>query len=244
LFLSIQSVLERINCYEQTYSSSQCNRYARSRPRSGSVGFVAKSFCRTYRIDIGGGVIDTREGDDTITGTSKGGNARGISNSGGVIAGTGNDTITGTGEGEFVYRVQLPGIGILNSGTIIAGTENDTITGIGKGGGARGISNSGWISGEADNDTIAGIAKGGGAGGEATGISNSGGIGGGTGTDSISGTGTGELNIYGRGGDGTGISNTGRTYATVTKHWRGYAAPYTKELDQTHENIWSFQLLN
>ena len=28
------------------------------------------------------------------------------------------------------------------------------------------------------------------------------------------------------------------------KHWRGYAAPYTKELDQTHENIWSFQLLN
>jgi hypothetical protein len=160
-------------------------------------------------IDIGGGVIDTREGDDTITGTSKGGNARGISNSGGVIAGTGNDTITGTGEGEFVYRVQLPGIGILNSGTIIAGTGNDTIAGIGKGGGARGISNSGWISGEADNDTIAGIAKGGGAGGEATGISNNGGIGGGTGTDSISGTGTGELNIYGRGGDGTGISNTG-----------------------------------
>ncbi len=28
------------------------------------------------------------------------------------------------------------------------------------------------------------------------------------------------------------------------KHWRGYAVPCTKKLDQTHENIRSFQLLN
>jgi hypothetical protein len=161
-------------------------------------------------IEILGGIIDTREGDDTITGTATYGNPGiGISNSGAIILGTGNDTITGTGTGEFVYRGQLPGIGILNSGTIIAGTGNDTITGIGTGGGARGITNSGWISGEADDDAITGIGNGGGAGGEATGISNSGGIGGGTGADSITGTGTGNLNIYGRGGYGTGISNTG-----------------------------------
>jgi hypothetical protein len=161
-------------------------------------------------IEILGGVIDTRDGDDTITGTSNYGNPGiGISNSGDIIAGAGNDTITGKGTGTSVYRGALPGIGILNSDTIIAGTGIDSITGIGTGSSARGISNRGWISGEADDDAITGIGNGFGPGGEGTGISNSGGIGGGTGADSISGIGTGSLNIYGRGGYGTGISNTG-----------------------------------
>jgi hypothetical protein len=166
------------------------------------------------------GIIDTRGRNDTIIGEADMvvEIATGISNSGTIKTGSGDDTITGTGKGGGVVRYRFAGTGIFNSstGSISAGSGNDTITGIGDGGSdtddgkALGISNQGKISGDAGNDNIKGIGTGGMYGGDGIGILNSGHISGGTGNDAITGNGTGFHHIFGfTGGDGIGISNTG-----------------------------------
>ncbi|MBW4564645.1 MAG: hypothetical protein KME32_26675 [Mojavia pulchra JT2-VF2] len=174
------------------------------------------------------GIIDTRLGNDTITGEGQGfySSAIGISNDGTIKTGLGNDTIAGTGEGGSIPKYIYPGIGIFNSttGIISAGLGNDTITGTGEGGSDNddskgiGISNQGKISTDAGNDNIKGIGTGGMYSGDGIGILSSGSVDGGTGNDSLIGTGSGNTIVYGGvGGQGIGISNTGKINGNAGK---------------------------
>ncbi|MEH1841004.1 MAG: hypothetical protein V7L20_20150 [Nostoc sp.] len=139
------------------------------------------------------GLIDTQAGNDTIEGSSIGGNSSGeildtgIVNSGIINAGTGDDTIFGTGTGAQEPREEESGIGISNTqgGYINGGDGNDLIKGTETGG---------------ENNFI--ILN--------TGINNTqhSRIDGGFGDDSIEGTGIGEGNIFDDNSSFTGISNT------------------------------------
>jgi hypothetical protein len=124
------------------------------------------------------GMINTGNGDDTITGIANGGNGVGIGNNGSFTGGTidtgaGNDTITGsggrhgiinystinTGSGNDTITGTSSFLGIVNFGTINTGTGDDTVNALQGGFGGIGGIRTGVIDLGADNDTLIGFVS-------------------------------------------------------------------------------------
>ena len=152
--------------------------------------------------------VNTRAGNDTITGTGTGG-SNGVNNFGTLNTGNGKDTITGTDAN----------IGIRNVGILNTGNGKDTITGNATGSN-DGLINEGLINTGAGKDIITGTSA------EGSGIRNLIGV-----DESIINTGNGNDTITGTGDqfglvnerlttiDGTiinGIINTGNGRDTIT----------------------------
>lgn len=185
------------------------------------VGQEINTFPAIGILVLKNGVIDTKEGDDTIRGSGTGssdfdeaGTGTGIVNRGIIRLGAGNDIIEGTGTGGLQYRTYTTGTGILNTqgGYIDGGEGNDRIYGKGTGGAGStgsitiGINNNqnSRLYGGKGQDSIIGLGVGAFL-GKNRGISNtqSSEINGGEGNDSISGTATNGAT------NGTGIFNSG-----------------------------------
>jgi Ca2+-binding RTX toxin-like protein len=107
------------------------------------------------------GVINTREGNDTVSGSATGDTDYGISNDGLIMLGSGDDVITGTGS--------FAGIQVSTQGILDGGIGNDIITGIGNSIGfphaANGLIINGYLTGGDGDDIISGKASGNGSAG-------------------------------------------------------------------------------
>ncbi len=137
------------------------------------------------------GVIDTRGGNDSVSGTATGDSSTGIIDGGDIALGSGNDSITGTGSFG----------GILVAGVLDGGSGNDLVTGIANSIGfthnAYGIQTAdGYLTGGSGDDFIRGEARGVMSGNVSVGISGSANLDGGDGNDLITGIG---INENGRG---------------------------------------------
>ncbi len=152
------------------------------------------------------GVIDTREGNDTVSGTATGDTGYGINDDGQIALGSGDDSITGTGS--------FTGIQVSQEGILDAESGKDTIIGIANSTdfthNAYGIiifgigNESGYLTGGSGDDFIKGEARGVVSGNVSGGILVDGILDGGNGNDTFTGIGINENGL------GFGIRTEGK----------------------------------